>query len=145
MIPVERIRLRTTADAALTVAELQRRVTTHEPSSSAHFKSVRYQCTPGGRCVANSLFRIPYLPVLTIRKVGAAVEVLARPSILEVLVLATVIVVMSLVGWTAVDVILVAVVFHAAGYVCFKLAMGDIRPLFGDLVDDATRNHIGWA
>jgi hypothetical protein len=145
MIPIERIRLRATGDPATTAAEVRRRVSTAEFSEGAHFKSVRYSCTPSGHCVANSFFKIPYLPVLTFRQVGPDVDVLARPSILELLVFVTILVIMVCVGWPPLGVALVALVLHVAGYVCFKLAVGDLRPLLGDLVDDTTRCSIGWA
>jgi hypothetical protein len=143
MIPVEIIKLRRTPGNASLTEELARRLEAYSPCAGATFSSVRYSRGVDRRWVARSWFKIPYLPVLVQRSVGSDVSVVARPSIVELVGVAIIVMFMGYAS-RELAVLAFAAGYHVVGYVCFKLAVGDLRPLLADLVDERS-SSIGWA
>ena len=144
MIPLARIRFRPTEDPDSVVREFQRRLTDPASLAGVTFRSVRYRCRPDGRCVGRSFFAIPYLPVLVPRVVGNRLEVWARPSLVELLGLTALVLWMRYMGFSTLQVLGFALLYHVGGYVCFKLAVSDLRPVFAELADSSEYASIGW-
>jgi hypothetical protein len=144
VIPVERITFRRTTDPMAAFRAFAERLAAYRPSDGANFSSVHYSCRPNGPCVGRSLFKIPYLPVLSGHPVGDDVVVTARPSFVELAVVVVVVAMLRYTGFSTLTVLGLAALYHIAGYACFKLTMGDLRPILSEFVDEGAAQHIGW-
>jgi hypothetical protein len=144
MIPVQRITLRRTTDPAKAFQQLADRLAAYKAADGATFSSVRYVSRANGKCVAGSLFKIPYLPVLSRHDVGDDLVVVARPNFVELAVGVSIIIWAKYLGVSTLVVVTLATLFHVVGYACFKLALGDLRPVFADFVDVQKLGDIGW-
>ena len=120
------------------------RLAAYKAPEGANFRSVHYSCGQNGPCVGRSFFKIPYLPVLAVRRVGDDVVVTARPSLFELGGVVIALVMMRYIGFSTVTVFGLAALYHLLGYACFKLAIGDLRPIFAEFVDENAADGIGW-
>ncbi len=63
----------------------------------------------------------------------------------ELFVLMVLLVTMGVAGCPALWILGVGTIYHVAGYICFKVVVGDLRPVFHGLVDEVARGKIGWS
>jgi hypothetical protein len=135
MIPFERISLRPVPDAENALQEALNRA---ERAESGWLASVRFTRIGVRKCAARSWYWMPYLPVLEGRVASGRAQITCRPSYPRFVALPVTLVAFAWWGggWTA---LACALLYHSAGYVCFKLIMDDVRPMLTEWTDPSGR------